>query len=149
AKKAAKKIATKKKRAESVGKAVEATEDELPWILRDPPWQNPKAIPPLPFLEVVVPSVDTIAFEERLHLNEDDRAGIAPGDQVDDDDWVGMLASHGLSVLPKLLAVPATASVNGLRHVESPRVTPKMLELLVTPRRAVAIAWFRNYPMAC
>ena len=142
AKKAAKKVATRRKREAIVEQAREATLEELPWVLREPPWHHPNAIPPLPERHVDVP------FEEKLHLTDADREGIDEAAEVDEDDAVGQLVKHGLAVVPALLRQPITSAIFGLRNVESPRVAVKVIEALATPRKAIAKAYFRAYPKA-
>jgi hypothetical protein len=144
AKKVAAKTSARKKHVEAVTQVREASDEEVPWVLREPPWHEASATPPLPSCE----GIDEAPFEEALHLSESDREGIGPDTEVDDDDPVGLLAQRGVAVVPMLLSQPILVALHGLRLVESPRAAARLVLALATPRAAVAKAYFRAYPSA-
>ncbi|HSO33771.1 MAG TPA: DUF4132 domain-containing protein [Labilithrix sp.] len=144
AKQTAKKGVAKRRRVEAVSQAPEASADELPWVLREPPWRNEHATPALPLLALP----PRAPFEEKLHLRESDREGIDATTVIDDDDPVGLLAQQGLQALPVLLAQPPARAIQALRLVESARVGAWMIDELAGPRRAVVRTYFADRPEA-
>jgi Domain of unknown function (DUF4132) len=146
AKTAARKVAAKRRRVAIATDAPEARAEELPWLLRAPPWRDPSSVPPLP----ATPNAKRtpLAFEDRLHLSESDREGIDENTPIDDDDALGLLASKGLGVVPTLLARGDDVTFQALRRVESPRVARWMLRARPGRQATIARRYFADYPEA-
>lgn len=140
AKKVAKARAVVQKSEQAVAQAATASPEQLPWILREPPWRTP-SIPPLPEASVWI----DVPFEEKLHLLASDSEGLENEDVADDP--IGLLATRGLSAVSLLLEWPANLSAPALRRVESPRVAARLLEVLPSRRRLVE-GYFTQYPVA-
>lgn len=118
----------------------EATEADLPWILRHPPWRRSRAQMPIEPIALA-----PAAFEERLHLEERDR------DEADESPSLAALVRRGLAALPELLAGPIDDPkvVRSLRRIESPRVALAMTRALGDETTfAYADAWFARFPEA-
>ncbi len=144
AKRTAKKVVAQRSRGSAVAQAPLASPQEIPWVLREPPWRSAQVAPPLPTL--LLPPREP--FEERVHLRESDREGIDATTVIDDDDPVGLLAQQELAALPALLAQPPAQAIQALRLVESATVASWMIDELAGPRRAIVKTYFADRPEA-
>lgn len=143
AKKVAKATTRAKARTSALSSAPEAREDELPWLLREAPWRNHAAVPPLPALQLGPEP----AFEPQLHLTDADRAALKEGLAEDEDDPVALVIARGAAALPAVLEMPASAAqLNALRRLECLAVARVMIDNMSGKLRAVAQAYARTHP---
>lgn len=144
AKKAAKVVTTARRRTIALSSAPEATEEELPWLLREAPWRNHAAVPPLPSLQLE----GEPPFEVRVHLTAADREAVEEGLALEEDDPVGLVIERGVAALPEVLAMPPSMlRMHALRRIEGLEVARVMIDSMSGKLRAIAQSYLRAYPL--